>query len=351
MSDKLRIQGGKALDGTIELRGAKNFVSKAMVASILGNSKSTLENVPAIRDVEVVSKLLMLHGCDVNYNKEKGVLEIDPENISSPKIADQETVAGSSRIPILFCGPLVHKLGAAFIPALGGCKIGDRPIDFHLESLRKFGAQIEKKDNGIKISAPDGLKGTKINLPYPSVGATEQTLLTACTAEGVTELTNAAIEPEIMDLINVLQKMGAIISVNTDRVITIEGVESLRGFTHTSLPDRAEAASWANAALVTGGKVRVLGAAQQDMTTFLNVFRKIGGEFNIDDDGIEFFHPGGELKSIPLETDVHPGFLTDWMQPLVVSLTQAHGLSIVHETVYENRFGFTNALNKMGAQI
>jgi UDP-N-acetylglucosamine 1-carboxyvinyltransferase len=210
---------------------------------------------------------------------------------------------------------------------------------------------VDKRENGIHIRAPHRLQGTKIALPYPSVGATEQLLLTAVRAEGITELANAAIEPEIMDLINVLQKMGAIISVDTDRVIRIEGVDRLVGFQHTALADRIEAASWASAALATGGDIYVRGATQPEMTTFLNTFRKVGGEFTIDDDGIRFFHPGGDLRSIVLETDVHPGFMTDWQQPLVVALTQAKGLSIVHETVYENRFGFTDALRGMGATI
>ena len=154
-----------------------------------------------------------------------------------------------------------------------------------------------------------------------------------------------------MALINVLQKMGAIISVDTDRVIRIEGVARLRGFEHTALSDRIEAASWASAALATHGDITVKGATQPEMTAFLNTFRKVGGEFDIKDDGIRFYHPGGDLRSIVLETDVHPGFMTDWQQPLVVALTQAKGLSIVHETVYENRFGFTGALAGMGGTI
>ena len=195
-------------------------------------------------------------------------------------------------------GPLLHRLGEAFIPDLGGCRIGDRPINYHLDILRQFGAVVDKTDNGIHIRAPRRLQGTKIALPYPSVGATEQLLLTAVRAEGITELANAAIEPEIMDLINVLQKMGAIISVDTDRVIRIEGVDRLFGFQHTALSDRIEAASWASAALATGGDIFVRGATQPEMTTFLNTFRKVGGEFAVDDDGIRFFHPGGDLRSI-----------------------------------------------------
>lgn len=351
MSDLLRVHGGTPLSGEITVRGAKNFVSKAMVAALLGEGPSELRNVPQIRDVAVVSDLLQLHGVTVDLDAEAGVLALDPSNVESAHVADIGVHAGSSRIPILFCGPLVHRLGEAFIPDLGGCRIGDRPINYHLDILRKFGARVDKMEQGIRITAPSGLEGTKIELPYPSVGATEQTLLTAVRAHGMTELKNAAIEPEIMDLIAVLQKMGAIISVDIDRVIRVEGVERLHGYRHTALPDRIEAASWAAAALATNGDVVVRGARQPDMMTFLNVFRKVGGAFDITDEGIRFWHPGGDLSSIVLETDVHPGFMTDWQQPLVVALTQARGLSIVHETVYENRFGFTDALVGMGANI
>ena len=351
MTDVLRVRGGRKLNGEITVRGAKNFVPKAMVAALLGSTPSTLSNVPLIRDVDVVSGLLRLHGVQVEFDEQCGILTMDPTRVESAHVADIDAHAGSSRIPILLCGPLLHRLGEAFIPDLGGCNIGGRPIDFHLDSLRSFGARVEKRVGGIHITNPDGLHGTQIHLPYPSVGATEQTLLTAVLAKGVTELRGAAVEPEIMDLVSVLQKMGAIISVDTDRTITIEGVSELEGYDHRALPDRIEAASWASAALATGGDIIVNGAMQPDMTTYLNTFRKIGGAFKVLNDGIRFWHPGGDLKSIAIETNVHPGLMTDWQQPLVVALTQATGLSIVHETVYENRFGFTHALNQMGAQV
>ncbi|MFC8733423.1 UDP-N-acetylglucosamine 1-carboxyvinyltransferase [Luteimicrobium sp. NPDC057192] len=351
MSDLLYVNGGNPLKGTITVRGAKNFVSKAMVASVLGETPSELRNVPEIRDVNVVTGLLELHGVRVDSDPVAGTLRLDPRDVESAHVADIDAHAGSSRIPILFCGPLLHRLGEAFIPDLGGCHIGDRPINYHLDILRQFGAVVDKREQGIHIRAPRGLHGTKVELPYPSVGATEQLLLTAVRADGVTELSNAAIEPEIMDLIAVLQKMGAIISVDTDRVIRVEGVDRLVGFRHTALADRIEAASWASAALATAGDIYVKGATQPEMMTFLNTFRKVGGEFEVDDEGIRFYHPGGDLDAIVLETDVHPGFMTDWQQPLVVALTQAKGLSIVHETVYENRFGFTDALRGMGATI
>ena len=347
---QITVHGGKPLMGRVDVRGAKNLVTKAMVAALLADEASTLKDVPFISDVEIVSRLLQLHGVAISHG-EDGVMTLDPSNVKQARMVDIDAHAGSSRIPILFCGPLLHQLGEAFIPGLGGCHIGDRPIDFHFEVLRNFGAIIEDVANGTRLTAPKGLKGAKISLPYPSVGATEQVLLTAVRAEGVTELSGAAIEPEIMDLIAILQKMGAIISVDTDRVIRIEGVKRLGGYEHRALFDRNEAASWAAAALATKGDIFVGGARQQEMTTFLNVFRKVGGAFEIKDDGIRFYHPGGDLHSVVIETDVHPGFMTDWQQPLVVALTQANGISIVHETVYEQRFGFTDALVEMGANI
>ncbi|MGO4385551.1 UDP-N-acetylglucosamine 1-carboxyvinyltransferase [Specibacter sp. RAF43] len=350
MSRILTVRGGVPLTGRVQVRGAKNLVPKAMVAALLGNAPSTLRNVPEIKDVEVVTSLLQIHGITVVKDPVTGDLTMDPANAKTASSAEINTHAGDSRIPILLCGPLIHSIGHAFIPDLGGCKIGDRPIDYHLEVLRKFGAVVDKTGGGILISAPNGLKGTKISLPYPSVGATEQVLLSATRAEGITELSGAATEPEIVDLIAILQKMGAIISVQTDRTIRIEGVRELSGYVHTALPDRNEAASWASAALVTSGDIYVEGASQRDMMTFVNTFRKIGGGMDIHDDGIRFYRQG-DLRPLVLETDVHPGFMTDWQQPLVVALTQAEGVSIVHETVYENRFGFTEALIRMGASI
>jgi UDP-N-acetylglucosamine 1-carboxyvinyltransferase len=361
--DVLIVHGGTPLQGQIRVRGAKNLVSKAMVAALLGETPSRLYDVPRIRDVEVVRGLLELHGVKVTDGADDGEIVMDPTNVESASTDEINVHAGSSRIPILFCGPLLHRLGRAFIPDLGGCHIGPRPIDFHIQALREFGAVVDKAPEGMHLSAPNGLKGAKLELPYPSVGATEQVLLTAVRAEGVTELRNAAIEPEIIDLICVLQKMGGIITVHTDRVIEIQGVPRLYGYAHKPIPDRIEAASWAAAALATKGEIEVLGARQADMMTFLNVFRSIGGEFQITDDrvgragvtaaegGIKFWHPGGDLQPVALETDVHPGFMTDWQQPLVVALTQARGLSIMHETVYEQRLGYTEALNQMGATI
>ena len=345
----LAIRGGRPLVGRVEVKGAKNLATKAMVAALLGETESVLRDVPDISDVQVVRSLLEVHGVTIDDDGD-GVLRLDPSGAVSAHMEEIDAHAGASRIPILFCGPLLHLLGQAFIPDLGGCRIGDRPIDFHLDALRAFGATVDKLPSGIRLSAPNGLHGADITLPYPSVGATEQVLLTAVRAKGTTELRGAAIEPEIMDLIAVLQKMGAIISYEPNRVIFIEGVDSLRGYDHRCIFDRNEAASWACAALATDGDIFVGGAKQPEMLTFLNVFRKAGGDFDIREDGIRF-RRGGDVKPVVVETDVHPGFMTDWQQPLIVALTQAQGTSTVHETVYENRLGFTQALTKMGADI
>lgn len=349
--NEMTIDGGRPLVGRVDVKGAKNFTTKAMVAALLADTPSLLKDVPEISDVQVVAGLLQIHGVTINPGPEAGSLILDPSNVEVAHRADIDAHAGSSRIPILFCGPLLHRLGEAFIPDLGGCRIGDRPIDFHLDALRKFGAVVEKSPGGIALKAPKRLHGARIHLPYPSVGATEQVLLSAVLADGETELKNAAIEPEIVDLICLLQKMGAIISIEPNRTVLIEGVEKLSGYVHRSIFDRNEAASWAAAALATKGDIYVAGAKQLDMLAFLNVYRKIGGGIDIDEGGIRFFHQGGNLEPVVIETDVHPGFMTDWQQPIVVALTQAVGKSVVHETVYENRFGFTEALNKMGANI
>jgi UDP-N-acetylglucosamine 1-carboxyvinyltransferase len=234
---------------------------------------------------------------------------------------------------------------------LGGDKIGNRPVDIHLSALKSLGAEIEVSENSFIASAPNGLRGARIHLRYPSVGATENTILAAILAKGKTTIKNAAIEPEIIDLIKMLQNMGAIIGLGADRVIYIEGVKKMKGVRHKILADRNEAASFAClAAAAKGNKIKIKGAIHEHLITFLNALRRVGGEYRVEDDGIIFWRNNG-LSAIELETDTHPGFMTDWQQPFTVLLTQAEGVSIIHETVYENRFGYIEDLNFMGANI
>jgi UDP-N-acetylglucosamine 1-carboxyvinyltransferase len=348
-TEVLEVTGGAPLHGEVAVRGAKNSVPKNMVAALLTEDDCVISNVPRIQDVEIVSDMLAVMGGEV-ATPAPGTLRISAADVHPTGLDQLKGFAGSSRIPILLCGPMLHRFGEAVVPTLGGCEIGSRSVQFHIDALRSLGASVDQHPDGIHLKA-DRLVGTKLRLEYPSVGATEQVLFAAVLAEGVTELSNAAIEPEIIDLIALLQKMGAIIWVAPDRILRIEGVPRLRGFTHTAMPDRLEVASWACAAIATGGEITVRGARQQDMMTFLNMYRRVGGELRVADDDIRFWRASDRLHSIPLETDVHPGFMTDWQSPFVVALTQAEGISIIHETVYEDRFGYVSALNEMGAQV
>lgn len=349
MHDVIRLRGGRPLIGEISVSGAKNAVPKNMVAAMLTDQPCVIHNVPDIEDVEIIGKLIDRLGGSVK-KLASGSIRIVARGLRPLSQKDLDDISGRSRIPILLAGPLLHRFGLAVVPKLGGCNIGPRPIDFHVKALQALGATYQEDKNGARFSTK-GLKGSRIDLDYPSVGATEQSLLSSVLAAGVTEIYNAAVEPEILDLIALLQKMGAIISVNTDRVITIEGVIALKGFEHQAMPDRIETASWASAAVATNGRIFIRGARQLDMMTFLNKLRQTGGEFTITDEGISFFRATEKLQPITLETDVHPGFMTDWQQPFTVLLTQAHGQSIIHETVYQSRFGYTETLNQMGAKI
>lgn len=346
----LVIQGGRPIHGTLTVRGAKNSVPKNMVAALLTSEVTEIRSLADVRDVAIMAELITALGGQVQRNVAEGSLRIDPRQIAPMQPETAVHFSGISRIPILLCGPLLHRFGEAFIPNLGGCVIGARPIDFHLSALKQFGATLDERPNGIYLTAKK-LRGARIQLAFPSVGATEQVILTAVLAEGETELANAAVEPEIMDLIGQLQKMGAQITVETDRVIRINGVKTLRGCTHIALPDRLEVASWACAAAATDGEVFIEGARHGDLFAFLNAFMRAGGDFEVTETGMWFRRSAGGLKPVCLETGVHPAFMTDWQQPFATMLTQAAGVSIIHETVYEGRFGYVHALNTMGANI
>jgi UDP-N-acetylglucosamine 1-carboxyvinyltransferase len=342
-----KIRGAQPLSGSIKVGGAKNTLPKNIVASLLTDEPCIISNVSNVGDVTVTLDMLRSIGTEFEW-LDRSTLRISTPKVTSPAINSQ--FSGINRIPILMLGPLLHRYGMAEIPLLGGCQIGPRPINFHIDALKSLGAEIELID-GKYMATASKLQGTTIALPFPSVGATETILLSASMAEGTTVIKNAAIEPEIIDLIAVLQKMGAIIAVDVDRTIIIDGVKRLRSFNHRALTDRIEVASWACAAIATHGDIVVENSDQFGMMAFLNIIRKIGGEYEVLENGIRFFSRGDRLNPIFLETDVHPGFMTDWQQPFVILMTQAHGLSVLHETVYENRFGYIDELRRMGAEI
>lgn len=348
MSRRYVIEGGCSLQGEISVRGAKNAVTKEMVAALLAPGVSRLRNVPDIGDVDITRRVLESIGCRAAHDAVAGTLEIDTTGIATPDVSAE--YSGLNRIPILLAGALIHRFGRAVIPAPGGCEIGTRPLDFHLQGFQRLGATVERRDGAYHFAAKR-LTGTRITLPFPSVGATENLMMAAVLAHGTTEIRNAAIEPEIVDLALLLQSMGAIVSQETDRTWVIQGVDTLHPFDHRVLNDRIEAASFAASAVATRGEVLIRGADQLHLLTFLNWLRRAGGEYEVRPDGILFSGRDARLRAVAAETDVHPGLMTDWQQPLVILLTQAEGMSVIHETVYENRFGYVEALNRMGARI
>jgi len=349
-SDTITVRGGVPVEGHISIRGSKNALPKAMVAALLTTETCRLTNIAEITDIDVVDELIRIAGGTVVRDAES--VTITAHSFTALGEADVMRLHASSRIPVLTTAVSLHRTGHAVVAAPGGCSIGPRPVDFHLNVLRAFGARDEHHDDVIELRV-DHMRGARIELPFPSVGATEQFLFASVLAEGDSELANAAIEPEILDLISVLQKMGALISVEPNRTIRVTGVGELGGFEHRVIGDRLEAASWASLALATGGAITVQGVQQQELATFLNVYRRAGGDFSINADGdtLAFRRARRMLRPLALETDVHPGFMTDWQSPFVTALTQADGVSVIHETVYEDRLGYTDALRSLGAQI
>ncbi|MEW2355688.1 UDP-N-acetylglucosamine 1-carboxyvinyltransferase [Spirillospora sp. NPDC029432] len=346
MTDKVwEIEPSGPLRGDVTVRGAKNAVSKHMVAAMLGDGPSVIRNAPDVGEVEITAAMLEALGTGVERNGDQ--LKLTPGPVAEPNVPRAFT--GLNRIPILMLGPLLHRAGEAFVPMVGGDPIGRRPVDFHVDALRAFGAEVEIAEDGIHARA-SRLRGTRIELPYPSVGATETVLLAAVLAEGKTVIRNAATEPEIIELALFLQRMGAGISFAPDRRIVVEGVERLNGAETTLAGDRIEAFSYLVAGLVTRGEVRVHGCPQDRLVTAITTLARMGARFEITDDWIMASAPQG-LRPAAVQTDTHPGFATDWQTPLMVLFTQADGMSVLHETVYENRLAYVPALQSMGAEI
>ena len=333
------------LVGEVEVSGSKNAVTKHMVAAILGTEPSTVTNAPQVGDVGITADILTSLGVGVEIDGHR--ITIDP--VESPGSDVPLEFSGLNRIPILLLGPLLARNHEAFVPLVGGDRIGQRPVDFHIEALEKMGARISISPDGIEAKA-DHLRGAQITLPYPSVGATESVLLTAVLAEGRTVLRNAALEPEVTELALFLQRMGARIGFKPDRRIIIEGVGHLRGANARLQGDRLEAFSYLVAGLMTGGQVRVGGCAQDRLVTAIDTLQKMGARFEITDEYISAYAEQG-LRPVAVQTDTHPGFMTDWQPPLIVLMTQAEGMSVIHETVYEDRLGYVRELTTMGAEI
>lgn len=351
-SGTLEIQGGAPLRGTVVVRGAKNTLPKHLAASLLTEDECVLTNIADVRDVRIISDMIRALGGSVITNGDE--LRVSTSEISSSRLSELHQFAGLSRVPILFCGPLLHRFGFAVIPALGGCKLNGhqgRKTDMHEKVLRLMGASLHTNDDGSFEAESHNLKSATINFKQKSVGATEQALLTAAKLEGTTHIINAAIDPEVIDLIDLLRSMGAQIRWHKSHRIEIHGRTDLKGFRHRAMTDRSEIASWACAAAATNGEIKVVNARADDLTGFNNKFRQIGGEIIEDENALIFRRKGAELRATDIRTGPHPEFRTDWQPPFVALLTQAKGESLIHETVFSDRLGYTIILNSLGADI
>ena len=346
--EKLIVKGGNRLVGAVKTSGAKNAVLPIIAASILGTTPSHLDEVPMLEDVHTISEVLKCLGLAVECSPEKNVLDIDSTEITSYE-APYELVR-TMRASFLVMGPLLARIGKARISMPGGCAIGARPIDIHLKGFEALGVKIEQGHGYIEASAPEGLKGTSIYFDFTSVGATENIMMAASLAEGTTILENAAEEPEIVDLANYLNKMGAKIRGAGTDTIRIEGVDKLHGADYTIIPDRIEAGTYMIAAAMTGGDIVVENVLPEHQKPLIAKLREAGAVVEEDIDKVRVIGKN-PLKAVSIKTLPYPGFPTDMQAQMMAMMVIAEGRSKVTETVFENRFMHVVELNRMGARI
>lgn len=343
---KYIVNGGNKIEGTLELRGAKNAILPIMAATILNENKSIIHNVPNISDVDIMIKILKSIGCKVEYNND--TLIIDSSNINSSEIDEQ--YVRQMRSSIIIMGAMIGRLDYTKISYPGGCAIGSRPIDLHLKALQKLGVIIEEQNGYIKCFK-DKLEGNDINLEFPSVGATENAILAAIKANGITKIYNAAREPEIEDLANFLNKMGAKVSGAGTSYIEVEGVNKLYEVEHTVIPDRIAIGTYMIASAITGGTLEVNKIVYDHMEPICDKLRLADCTVEYTKEGLVLVAPK-KIKAIDLvKTSPHPGFPTDMQAQLMTLMTLSDGVSVFYETIFENRFMHCAELIRMGANI
>lgn len=344
--EAFQVTGGKPLNGSVRIGGAKNASYKLMIASLLASSESSLLNFSRISDVETVAEIIASLGGGIKRVGERSIF-IDPTSLHSFDLSQANGQQG--RFSTMFIPALVAKFGKAVVPMPGGDKIGKRPLERHFEGLDALGIKL-KEENGLVYAETDGLRGNTYKFIKNTHTGTETLLMAAVLAEGTTIIENAAEEPEIDDLIEFLNEMGARVSRKPNRVIEVQGVSTLQGAIHKIIPDRNEAVSYACGALVTKGDVIIENAHPEHLQAFLRTLDEIGGGYEVGNYGIRFFYKG-PLRATNVTTAIAPGFMTDW-QPLIATLlTQCAGVSIIHETIMQNRFQYVDALQGMGASI
>jgi UDP-N-acetylglucosamine 1-carboxyvinyltransferase len=350
--DRIAIEGGARLNGSIPISGAKNSALKLMAASILTDQPLRLTNMPRLADTKFLGRLLQALGVEVTESGEGTEQEtlFHAREITST-FAPYDLVR-QMRASFNVLGPLLARTGHARVSLPGGCTIGARPVDLHLDALSRLGAAIQLEEGYVSAVAPNGLKGAEIEFPFVSVGATEHALLAAVMAEGTTVLRRAAKEPEIGDLARCLTAMGAQIDGIDTEVLTITGVTSLNGAEWSVIPDRIEMGSFAVAAAMAGGEVRLTRARADLMTALSEKMVQAGVEVSPTDDGVIVRRdPAVRLKAVDVETEVYPGFATDLQAQFMTLMTLAEGESTVRETIFENRFMHAPELNRLGADI
>jgi UDP-N-acetylglucosamine 1-carboxyvinyltransferase len=340
-----QVTGGTPLHGSVRIGGAKNASYKLMIASMLGDSESRLLNFSHISDVELVGNIIGYLGARVWQAGERAIF-IDPQSIAHHSIDQAHGEQG--RFSTMFIPPLLARFGKAAVPAPGGDKIGKRPLDRHWDGLEALGARVWIED-GMYKATTDGLRGAHYTFKKNTHTGTETLLMAAVCARGRTVLENAAEEPEIDDLITYLLAMGARIERKAPRTIVVEGVDTLHGAIHKIMPDRNEAVSYACAAIATQGDVIIENARPDHLAAFLEKLSEIGGGYETGAYGIRFFYDK-PLTATDVTTQIHPGFMTDW-QPLWATLvTQAEGISTIHETIMQSRFQYVEELRQMGVK-
>src|SRR5215471_12763889 len=355
--DRIRITGGRRLNGTIPISGAKNATLPLMIASLLTDQTLILDNVPRLADVALLQRILGNHGVDIMVNgKRPGETQYDGQtlHISAANIIDTTApyeLVSRMRASFWVIAPLLARMGEAKVSMPGGCAIGTRPVDLLIMALERLGAEIEIDRGYVIARAKNGLRGGEIRFPKVTVGGTHTAMMAASLARGTTVIDNAAREPEIKDVADCLNKMGAKITGAGTSQIVVEGVAKLGGARHRVLPDRIETGTYAMAVAMTGGDVMLENARAELLQTGLDVLAQAGLEYNETNRGLRVARNGGSLKPVEVETSPFPGFPTDLQAQLMALMTRADGTSRITETIFENRFMHVQELVRLGAHI
>ena len=343
---KLEVFGANKLKGQIKISGSKNASLPILAATLLSKKKLLLKNLPRVKDIETMVSLLQSLGSKIKFNQNNLVID----NIKQTKSFASYSLVKTMRAGILVLGPLLAKFGKAKVSLPGGCAIGTRPVDIHLNALSKLGVKYKIIQGYVHATAPKGLIGNKIRFPKISVGASENLIIAASFAKGVTVLSNCAIEPEIKDLVNFLKKMGCNIKWVGKRSIKIEGVTEVKDTSYSVMFDRIEAGTYLVAAAVTEGNLKIKNIIPKIIQTEINTLKKIGAKIKTTKDEVHIVG-NKKVKSMNIKTAPYPGFPTDLQAQMMVLLCKANKQSIIKEEIFENRFMHVAELNRMGAKI